>query len=100
LNGHLSDDIQQRMMAAICQRLGVTPEQLRAGIKWTAEQSAVVWQVTQEFTGVSEAEMASTLRAMKNPGNSKSDQAAAARLKAAAPQWFDDSRDRTEKGGA
>jgi hypothetical protein len=44
--------------------------------------------------------MASTLRAMKNPGNSKSDQAAAARLKAAAPQWFDDSRDRTEKGGA
>lgn len=100
MNGQLSDEMKQRMMAAICQRLGVTPEQLRAGVNWTAEQSAVVWQVAQEFTGVSEAELASKLRTMKNPGSSKSDQAAAARLKAAAPQWFDDSRDRTEKGGA
>jgi hypothetical protein len=88
------------MRAAIRERLGVTPEQLRAGITWTAEQSRVVWQVTQEFTGVSEAELASKLRAMKNPGSSKSGQAAAARLRAAAPQWFDDSRDSTEKGCA
>lgn len=100
MSGHLSDELKARIAQAICQRLGVTPEQLQAGINWTPEQSRVVWQVTQELTGVSEAELASKLRAMKNPGSSKSDQAAAARLRAAAPQWFEDSRDSTEKGGA
>ncbi len=100
MNGHLSDEMKKRMMEAICQRLGVTPKQLQAGINWTPEQSRVVWQVAQEFTGVSEAELASKLRTMKNPGSSKSDQAAAARLKAAAPQWFDEDRDASEQGGA
>ena len=100
MSGRLSDEMKQRMTEAICQRLGVTPEQLQAGIKWTAEQSAVVWEVTHEVTGISEAEMASKLRAMKNPGSSKSDQAAAARLGAVAPQWFDEDRDASKKGSA
>lgn len=100
MSDHLSDEMKQRMTEAICERLGVTPEQLQAAISWTPEQSRVVWQVAQEFTGVGEAELASTLRATARPCSSKRRQEIAARLRVLAPQWFDDSRDSTEKGGA
>ncbi len=51
-----------------------------------------MWQVVQEVTAVAEAELASTLRATKDPGGRKRRQEAAARLRALAPQWFDGGR--------